>query len=338
MPKIHMLISLVIITAALGGCQSSSIYGSGPVSLSDSTERLYKNYLSKDSPQAFVITKDGRRGFYTYCNHGLNCLDDVHDAVSRCEDSIGEKCFVFAEYGEITWKNYQHTDVGQDESATFSVNVFGGNTIYSGYFVNPGSSETFTMNIGNGNYCQGSYKTGSSFIVQLNCENDSKRGDIREGHYKGEIQSLSWKDGSNIDLKAPGLMLLEMHIHPYNGKLQFPKRYKNDLKTKQPLSKISYIQRVFKKGSKVCVWNDLKSNGGTDYFYKDKSKFSGSADRVIGDNMKQGTWQISGNAINLNWHGGKKGKGRWYKVKKAGEKSFDLVTHDQSEIYQMRCK
>tara|TARA_B100001123_G_C15154815_1_gene965017 strand:+ start:646 stop:1191 length:546 start_codon:yes stop_codon:yes gene_type:complete len=100
----------------------------------------------------------------------------------------------------------------------------------------------------------------------------------------------------------------------------------------------SNIRKVFKKGSKVCVWTDKNGNSGTDYFYKDKSRFSGSADRVIGNKMLQGTWQITGNAINLNWYGGKKGKGRWYKVEGTEKKSFKLTTSDQKEFYKMRCK
>lgn len=99
-----------------------------------------------------------------------------------------------------------------------------------------------------------------------------------------------------------------------------------------------HIQAVFKKGSKVCKWTDKKGKKGTDYFYKDKTAMSGSADRVIGDDMKQGTWQITGSAMNLNWYGGKKGKGRWFKVKKTGKKSFELSTSDGKEKYNMACK
>ena len=50
-----------------------------------------------------------------------------------------------------------------------------------------------------------------------------------------------------------------------------------------------HIQAVFKKGSKVCTWTDSEGNKGTDYFYKDKSALSGSADRVMGKDLKQGT-------------------------------------------------
>lgn len=99
-----------------------------------------------------------------------------------------------------------------------------------------------------------------------------------------------------------------------------------------------HIQAVFKKGSKVCDWSDSKGKKGTDYFYKDKTAMSGSADRVMGNDMKQGTWQVTGSAINLNWYGGKKGKGRWYKVEKTGKSSFNLMTSDGSEKYSVKCK
>ena len=53
--------------------------------------------------------------------------------------------------------------------------------------------------------------------------------------------------------------------------------------------------------------------------------------------MEQGIWQIIGNAINLNRHEGKKGKGRWYKIEETGKKSFNLTTSDQEMFYKMRC-
>ena len=99
-----------------------------------------------------------------------------------------------------------------------------------------------------------------------------------------------------------------------------------------------HIQAVFKKGSKVCTWTDSEGNKGTDYFYKDKSALSGSADRVIGKDLKQGTWQITGAAMNLNWYGGKKGKGVWYKVSKTGKKSYKLSGAGGKGTYNVKCK
>jgi hypothetical protein len=99
----------------------------------------------------------------------------------------------------------------------------------------------------------------------------------------------------------------------------------------------SNIQAVFKKGSKVCNWTSKDGSKGTDYFYKDVSALKGSADRVIGDDTKLGTWQITGGAINLNWYGGKKGKGVWYKVAGTGKKSFDLSS-SMGGKYSVKCK
>ena len=99
-----------------------------------------------------------------------------------------------------------------------------------------------------------------------------------------------------------------------------------------------HIQAVFKKGSKVCTWTDGKGKKGTDYYYKDKTALSGSADRVMGKDMKQGTWQITGAAMNLNWYGGKKGKGNWYKVSKTGKKSYKLSSAGGKGTYNVKCK
>ncbi|MBO89065.1 MAG: hypothetical protein CMP14_06045 [Rickettsiales bacterium] len=99
-----------------------------------------------------------------------------------------------------------------------------------------------------------------------------------------------------------------------------------------------HIQVVFKKGSKVCAWTDGEGKKGTDYYYKDKTALSGSADRVIGNELKQGTWQITGAAMNLNWYGGKKGKGVWYKVSKTGKKSYKLSGAGGKGTYDIKCK
>ena len=54
-----------------------------------------------------------------------------------------------------------------------------------------------------------------------------------------------------------------------------------DKKAKAAKPAKPHIQAVFKKGSKVCNWSDSKGKKGTDYFYKDKTAMSGSADRVM---------------------------------------------------------
>ncbi len=215
--RLPITILSLVFSVLIVGCQSSSIYGSGPVNLSDSVQRTYQNYLSKDSPLAFMITRDGNRSFYTYCNVGTQCLDDAYGAIYRCESRYGVDCFIFAEYGKIVWKGYNKIDTAPEESAVFSVNVFGGDSVYSGYLISPKSSDTFTMNIGNRNICEGFYETGNKFIVGLNCENDSKRGDIKKANYKGEIRSFSWNEGGDVILRSPGQKFLEMRIHPYKG-------------------------------------------------------------------------------------------------------------------------
>ncbi len=217
MLKSVMLIPLMIFITALGGCQSASIYGSGPVKLSRSVEGAYETWKQKDAPITFAITEDGKSGSFTSCDYGFQCVEDTYAAVSRCESRTGKKCFVFAEYGKIVWEGYQSANTGRDENASFSVKSLDGETIYSGRITNPGSGETFSLYIGNGNYCQGLYKTSSTFTVQLDCGNDSRKGDIKKGNYKGEMKYISWAKGSKIDLKAPGLRLLEMNINPYNG-------------------------------------------------------------------------------------------------------------------------
>jgi len=106
-----------------------------------------------------------------------------------------------------------------------------------------------------------------------------------------------------------------------------------------------HIQAVFKKGSKVCKWTGANGIKGTDYFYKDDGPLKGNADRLLTGKTGsmswsadlRGKWQITGSAINLNWYGGKKGKGVWFKSTKTGKKSFDLASFS-GEKFSMKCQ
>lgn len=202
----------------LSGCQSSSIYGSGPITLSKSSERHFKMYLSKDTPQAFLVTQDGKSAFYTYCQMGHNCRNDSFDAVSRCEDRKGKKCYIFAEYGKIVWQGYQQPTSQHESGADFSIKSFGGSTIYSGIIQDPGSLKPFSLFIGNGEYCQGTYKLGTYLYIALDCDSDASKGELKKGKYKGKVQNFSWDKKNNLLLKATGTQAtLEMTIFPYRG-------------------------------------------------------------------------------------------------------------------------
>lgn len=214
-----MLISLVIITAVLGGCQSRSIYGTGPITLSENTESGFQRWLTHDTPTAFAVTKDGRFYWGLRCEAGNQCLDDWDRLISLCETRAKRKCYIFAEYGKITWKGYQKPESYKKSHADFSITSFTDNLIYTGKIHRPGDGDNFYIDIGRGNQCTFNYKAMSGLSIKLNCEYDSRGGGIKAGKYDGKIEQFSWVNGGNIDLRSSDSALIEMKIMPYKGEV-----------------------------------------------------------------------------------------------------------------------
>ena len=64
------------------------------------------------------------------------------------------------------------------------------------------------------------------------------------------------------------------------------------------------VKKAFAKGSITCDWKAGKKgrDKGTDFYFKDASATSGSADRNIGKSTTmQGKWSISGDTLSLQF-------------------------------------
>ena len=101
------------------------------------------------------------------------------------------------------------------------------------------------------------------------------------------------------------------------------------------------VKKAFAKGSITCDWKAGKKgrDKGTDFYFKDASATSGSADRNIGKSTTmQGKWSISGDTLSLQF--GVVGKPQNYKlVKVEGEKkSYTAYLNGKKKKMTFKCK
>lgn len=79
------------------------------------------------------------------------------------------------------------------------------------------------------------------------------------------------------------------------------------------------LQAIFKQGGGVCTWTSGDTKG-QDFYYSTTSKSMGEADRIIGDNMTQGTWSLKGNQLCTNF-----GTEQCSTLEVAGKKKYKAV-------------
>ena len=101
------------------------------------------------------------------------------------------------------------------------------------------------------------------------------------------------------------------------------------------------VKKAFAKGSITCDWKAGKKgrDKGTDFYFKDESATSGSADRNIGKSTTmKGKWSISGDTLSLQF--GVVGKPQNYKlVKVEGEKkSYTAYLNGKKKKMTFKCK
>lgn len=108
---------MVLSACAIGilpGCVTtqSEMIGSGDLTLSARTERIFIQYLER-SPMAFAVSLDGQNSGYYYCPEPTGCSDQqqtLYFAIEQCEQRSGGKtCKVFAIADQIVWNGYTKT-------------------------------------------------------------------------------------------------------------------------------------------------------------------------------------------------------------------------------------
>lgn len=108
-------INYFLIVAMMYGCSkhmvpinSATETGSGKILFSVSAMATYKRYLEARNAREFVVTEDGKRGFYTYCTDAVKeeCSDyKSSQLLDYCFDRTRTVCKVFAKAGQVVWEN-----------------------------------------------------------------------------------------------------------------------------------------------------------------------------------------------------------------------------------------
>ena len=98
------------------------------------------------------------------------------------------------------------------------------------------------------------------------------------------------------------------------------------------------MQKEFKKGSITCKNVLADGTKVQDFYYKDKTAWSGNLDRNIGDKIKQGEWKIMGPGLRIKDHKKKKPYGKWFNLAKTGKKSYVAYDSSGKKHMTMKCK
>ena len=81
---------------------SASAYskiGKGELNISDQTLDYFIQFLRNEFSNSFIISKDGKNGYYGLCHSG-KCMGGEGSAaklLSKCKKETGDKCFIFAQ-------------------------------------------------------------------------------------------------------------------------------------------------------------------------------------------------------------------------------------------------
>lgn len=89
------------------------------------------------------------------------------------------------------------------------------------------------------------------------------------------------------------------------------------------------LQGIFKQGGGTCTWKSGSAEG-QDFYYSTTSKSMGEADRNVGSETKQGTWQLKGNQLCVNF-----GAEQCSTLEKAGKKKYKANFGGQA--YDLGC-
>ena len=179
----------------------------------------FKQYQSTNNALTFAVTADGKGGFYNYCEDSDCGVMGTYEAVQKCEERTGRKCYVYAELGKIIGKNIVPNG-GSENFARFSVSRFGitDTTVYVGNLFDPENNREFTLEFDKNNQCNGKYGPVSGISVILECDVKSKKVQIENGTFFGNDEGFTWRKGGSLILRKIGSsQILEMKIFPYLG-------------------------------------------------------------------------------------------------------------------------
>ena len=101
------LLTTLCVCVPLGACQTDSNAGSGPLTLTPSSQALFIQYKKLHNPGAFAVSIDGRFASYRYCpdNEACRFENSVQKAIQYCQEhSGGVPCKIYAIDCTVVWK------------------------------------------------------------------------------------------------------------------------------------------------------------------------------------------------------------------------------------------
>lgn len=99
------------------------------------------------------------------------------------------------------------------------------------------------------------------------------------------------------------------------------------------------LAQEFGKGSLVCEWTSADGKiKGEDFYYKNRTAWSGDADRNLGDDTVPGSWKILGKGFWTRFDADNKAIGTWTNLEKVDDKTYKAYDSSQKLVRTMTCK
>jgi len=113
---VRKILGIIILSLFLGSSAYSKSYtGTGDIKLGNRVINDFQEYIKlkkvkgkRADPGIFMITLDGSKSYYYYCQHNLGggCIDNAGYAeMKRCKDHHNQECALFARKRRVLWKN-----------------------------------------------------------------------------------------------------------------------------------------------------------------------------------------------------------------------------------------
>lgn len=104
--SIRIALMAPLLGLALSACVGNDPnVGTGPITLSQGTQKHFEAYQKERSPGYFAVAVDGNGSSYNYCSEGRCLRSSANRVLYRCEKlADGRPCKIYASKGKVVWK------------------------------------------------------------------------------------------------------------------------------------------------------------------------------------------------------------------------------------------
>ena len=298
--------------------------GQGPIEFNYTVEQAWENYLSLEDPLFFSVTKDGTGYGAIKCNVSPCVRAERSTSIDTCQRKTGEKCYLYADGRNIVWKTTQRSKQTKNnahsvdrKSDNLSVSDFDPATLID--LMNPPTAQYRTPLMKKVDNVEPQLKNIEDKCIEYGFSRNSKK-------YRSCVMNIIKYDTS------------VRHTEPETVSTFKGPKY---MTAKE-------MANAFKKGSIYC--NNVLADGTKvqDFYYKDKTKWSGNLDRnissytnigdKIGTQIKRGEWKIMGPGLRIKIGEKKKPYGKWFNLTKTGRKSYVAYDSAGKKYMTMKCR